>query len=139
MTRLSTHQIDIIKALASDGDWSGDWVTATVDTNTGGFGASLAMGADFNYDEADADAASTMPCTALALEAGTGSKKVLLKGYIRNDSWNWSGGLIYVSTVSGELTQTAPSGSGDQVQVVGYAVTADVMYFSPSLVLVEIA
>ena len=58
---------------------------------------------------------------------------------MRDDTWTWTvGGLIYVSTTTGTLTQTAPSGTGDQVQVVGYATHADRMYFNPSLVLVEV-
>jgi hypothetical protein len=81
-----------------------------------------------------------MPCQALALEAGTGTKKVLKYGYMRNDGWNWTiGGLVYTSTALGELTQSAPSGSGDQVQIVGYAVSADVLFFNPNYSLVEIA
>ena len=123
----------------SDDTACGMIVTLTVDTNASGVGAPLYMASDGNYDVADADAAGTMPCTALALETDTGSKKVLLVGYIRNDGWNWTvGGYIYVSTVAGALTQTAPTGSGDQVQIVGYATNADRMYFYPNIGTVEV-
>ena len=113
--------------------------TATVDANATGIGAALFIAADFNYEEADADAAATMPCTALALETGTGAKLVLLKGFMRKDAWNWSAGLIYVDTNTGALTQTAPVGSGDQVQVVGYAVSADVLWFEPDATVLTVA
>ena len=57
-----------------------------------------------------------------------------------NTAWTWTvGGLIYADTTIGGFTQTAPSGSGDQVQVVGYAVHADTMWFDPDLTLVEVA
>jgi chorismate synthase len=114
--------------------------TVTVDTNATGVGAALYVAADGNLDEADADAAATMPCSALALETGTGSKKVLLLGYMRNDGWDWTpGGIIYVSDSAGGLTQTTVSGSGDQIQEVGIATHADRMYFNPSYAVVEIA
>ena len=119
---------------ASDLTGAGLIETVTVDTNATGVGAALYLAADGHYDEADADSSATMPCTALALETGTGSKRVLIMGMIRNDAWNWTpGGKVYVSTTTGALTQTAPSGTGDQVQVVGVAISADVIRFTPSL------
>ncbi len=118
--------------------YSGMSVTATVDTNATGLGAALYMASDGNFDEADADSASTMPCRALAVETGTGSKIVLLQGFLRVDAWNWTpGGDIYVDTTTGGLTQTAPSGTGDQVQVVGFAWDADTIYFLPGSYSVE--
>ncbi len=120
---------------------TGSIVSATIDTNATGFGAALYMAADGNFDEADADSASTMPCRALALESGIGSKAVLLRGFIRNDAWNWTPGSdVYVSTTTGALTQTAPSGSGDQVQKIGFAWSADIIYFQPGdYTIVEVA
>jgi hypothetical protein len=48
---------------------------------------------------------------------------------IRNDAWAWTaGGQIYLSATVGGLTQTAPATSGDKVQQVGFAISADVMY-----------
>jgi hypothetical protein len=114
----------------------------TVGANTVGIGSALYMATDGGLDEADADAASTMPCIAVALETGTGaSKTVLLQGFIRKDAWNWTsiGQPVYVSATVGTFTQTAPAGSGDQVQIVGIAITADIIYFRPDLTLVEVA
>jgi len=123
----------------SDDTACGVIVTQTVDTNSVGIGSALFMAADGNFDEADADASTTVPCTALALEAGTGSKKVLLMGYMRHDAWDWTpGGLLFVSDTVGTLTQTAPSSTGQQIQIVGKATTADVIYFNPSLVIGEV-
>jgi hypothetical protein len=137
---VDSFQFPLISALAADGDWCGLHTTVQVDTNGVGFAAALYMAADGHYDAADADAAATMPVSALALEAGTGAnKKVLLKGFIRHDAWYWTpGALVYASTTPGTLTQTPPSGTGDQVQVVGQAFSVDILYFNPSFTMVEL-
>ncbi len=130
-----------INISSSTNDLSGNGVVTLgiVDVNSIGFGAALFMASDGNYEEADADAVATMPCVALALERGTGSKRIILQGFLSNDNWTWTpGGLIYVSSVSGELTQTIPSTSGYQVQIVGYATKTNTIYFNPNLMLIEI-
>jgi hypothetical protein len=119
----------------SDLTGTGDIASMTVDENSVGVTCALHMDTDGNWIEADADTASgaDMPCQALALETGTGTKKVLLRGFIRNDAWTWTvGGLIYVSTTTGTLTQTAPSSADDRIQIVGFATHADRMFFNPS-------
>lgn len=125
----------------TDDTGEGFKASVTVDTNATGVGSCLYMASDGHYDTTDADAAATMPCSAIALETSTGTKDVLLQGYMRNDGWNWTtvGGLIYVSTATGELTQTAPSGASDVVQIVGYATSADEIYFTPNLITSVIA
>ena len=129
--------------LPEDQSASGDVVTMQVDVNATGFGATLHMDTDGNWIEADADAEATMPCQALALETGTGSKEVLLRGFVRDDTWTWTvggvNGLIYVSCTAGELTQTTVSGSGNQAQVVGFATHANRMFFNPNYLLIEIS
>ena len=113
--------------------------TVTVDTNSVGFGSALVLAADGHYDEADADSATTMPCTAIAISTGTGSKAVLFEGFVRNDAWAWTAGSpLYVSATVGTFTHTAPSTSGQQVQKIGYAYSADVIYFKPDLLIIEV-
>ena len=117
---------------------SGLIVAATVDTNAEGIGAPLFMAADGHLDPADADSSATTPCVALAMETGTGSKRILLHGVLRVDAWNWTigpgnAGLIYVSTTTGTLTQTQPSGTDDVIQPVGWALSDDCIYFAPSI------
>jgi hypothetical protein len=112
--------------------------SGTVDVDAVGFGAALFIADDFHYETADASLASMMPVVAMSLATGTGTKNVLLQGFVRDDSWSWSKGLIYMSTTTGLMSQTQPSGAGDQVQVLGFAKSATVMFFNPSLVLVEI-
>lgn len=125
---------------SSDLTATGDISSSTVDANATGVGAALYQASDGNWEEADADALATMPCRALALETGTGTKKILRRGWIRKDAWSWTPGApVYVDTTTGGLTQTKPSGTGDQVQIVGYAETADILDFNPSTVIVEVA
>jgi len=127
--------------LAADGDSSGKAFTGTVDSNSQGVGAPLFCAADGNFESCDADDEGSMPCRCLALETGTGAgKKLLLEGFVRNDSWNWTliGKNVYVSTATGELTQTLVSGTEDWAQVVGHAKTSNIMYFNPNDVMVEI-
>jgi hypothetical protein len=125
---------------------SDDTATGLRESGTAGetvaIGNLLYMKSDGKWWKADADAASTMPGIRLALEAKNANDacKLLVYGAMRDDDWSWTvGGLIYADTAAGGLSQTAPSGSGDQVQVVGVAYHTDKMFFCPSPVLVEIA
>jgi hypothetical protein len=124
----------------SDHGYSGAVATMTVGENVS-FGHALYMKSDGKWWKADADASSTMPVAAMAAETinADNSGLVLLFGFARDDSWAWTvGGVIYASTTAGSLTQTAPSGSGDQVQAVGVATHADRMLFNPALVTAEV-
>ena len=119
-------------------------ILATVDANATGIGAAMHCAADGHWEEADASADTTAPCTGLALSSGTGaSKEILQQGQVRNDGWTWvtgpgEKGLIYLSITTGALTQTAPTGDGEIVQIVGHAITDDVMMFNPQLQWIEL-
>lgn len=117
---------------------SGLIITAVVDGNAQGIGAPLYMGANKHLNTANAGSSLTSPCVALALDKGIGSKRVLLHGVLRVDSWNWvtgpgSASLIYVSTATGKLTQIQPSGPDNVIQPVGWALSDDCIYFAPSM------
>lgn len=93
------------------------------------------------YNKAKADADATLPCCALCLETGTGAKKVLKVGFIKNTAWNFTiGAQIYVSTATaGAITETKPITSGNRVNPIGVAVATDIIWFNPSAVFVEVA
>lgn len=81
---------------------------------------------------ADANGTNTYPSRGMAVAAyvSTNPATILVRGTVRNDAWNWTpGGTIYLSGTAGGLTQTAPSASGDKVQQVGFALTADIAFF----------
>jgi hypothetical protein len=125
--------------ITTSGTYVGETFDVTVDDASASFGNVLYCASDFHYERADASSSSTMPCTFIALEAGTGTKKVLKRGQICDTSWNWSAGPLYVSTTTGGITQTAPSSTGDQVQIIGFALSADTIYFNPNLTIAEVA
>ena len=139
---LNDYNISLTMEPTSDDTTSGLYVTMTVDSNSTGVGCPLYMAADGHWDEADADAVATAPALGLAMETGTGSKKVLLWGIMRNDGWDFTTGpgelsLVFLGTDVGTLTQTAPSGASDVIQAVGSALSDDVLLFSPQLHVVE--
>ncbi len=79
---------------------------------------------------ADANGSGTYPAVGLAVAAysSTNAAVVVYSGTVRNDAWSWTpGGVVYLSTTAGGLTQTVPSTSGDKVQQIGRALTADVL------------
>jgi hypothetical protein len=81
----------------------------------------------------DADASGKAPGWGLALAASADGSPiyVLSRGWVRNDAWTWTpGDPIYLADTPGGLTQTKPSTSGDIVQPVGIAKSADVAYFN---------
>lgn len=139
---LDVGAISISRTLGTDDTYSG-----TVITDING-GATIAQWeavyygfADTEWLLADANGTGTYPAQGLAVAATTNgaAATVLTQGFVRNDAWNWSAGDIYLSATPGGLTQTAPSTSGDKVQVVGFAVSADVAYFHFNPTYVEVA
>lgn len=68
---------------------------------------------------------------------------VLLRGvvHLHDLAPGWTkGGLVYASKTAGGMTQDVSAfTTGDQVQVLGFAMEDDILYFNPSYVLVEIA
>ena len=95
------------------------------------------LNANGKWLEADADASGTSNnLLGIALEAKTDGQAMnvaLSDSFVRDDTWNWTIGVpLYVSGSIGEITATKPSGSGDIVRTVGYAVTADIIFFNPS-------
>lgn len=135
-------RIKCFQSLNFDLGWSGPTAVMPAGENLVIGDACYLKGADSKMWKADANAAATMPCLFLAVEiiAADALGQFLIFGFLRNDAWNWTlGGLLYVSTTPGSPTHTAPSETGNQVQVVGVAITADIIYFHPSLELVEIS
>jgi len=95
------------------------------------------LGSSSKWLEADSDATGTaINLLGIALEAKTDTQamNVALPGsFVRDDSWSWTPGVpLYMSGTLGAITATKPTGSGDVVRTVGYAVHADYIFFAPS-------
>lgn len=104
------------------------------------FGDTCYLKSDGKYWKADADAIATGRATAMAIAtiSADASGIFLMIGVARDDTWAWTvGGAIYLSTTAGAMTQTAPSGTDDAVQILGIATHADRIYFNPSLDVIE--
>lgn len=126
-------------ALSADGKYCG-FVRA------GTAGAALAFGdavylavADSRWELADADSeAKTKPLLGICVLAAASdgdATTVLLCGFVRADTAFPSftiGAPVFLSTTDGDLSSTAPSGSGDCIRCVGQAWTADELWFNPS-------
>ncbi len=98
---------------------------------------------DGTWEEADADAASTCDgLLAVALGTNSASSGMLLRGTVTlSHDPGALGDVLFVSTTAGEITATAPSGSGDIVRVVGYCLhaTGGQIWFNPDGAFVEVA
>jgi len=140
-TQNTDTQFDFYNALGSDHLYSGDKDTQLV-------GESVVFGdllyfdwTDKEWKKTDADAAGTMPGLRIALETKSDGQTclMLVKGYIRDDSaFEFAGAMVYGSVTPGAMSSTAPVDAGDQVQRVGVAKSADILFFDPSIDVGEI-
>ncbi|MBA7544280.1 hypothetical protein ES705_36632 [subsurface metagenome] len=81
-----------------------------------------------------------MPGLRIALDSKADGQTclMLVKGYIRDDDWDFTGAMVYASATAGGLTSTAPSTTGQQLQRIGVAISADILFFDPSIDVGEI-
>ena len=82
---------------------------------------------------ADADAAGKWPARGIAVNSGGDGDAaiVLVLGVVRDDSWAFTeGATLYLSDTPGVVSGTAPTGSGDCIQVVGFALSDDEAFFN---------
>jgi hypothetical protein len=88
-----------------------------------------------NWEKTDADATGTAT-NMLGIAVADDTPTFLVKGIIANAVYAGftTGAPLYVHTTAGDITGTAPSGTGDIVRIVGHSVngTNRVIYFNPS-------
>jgi hypothetical protein len=135
--------VRISGGVALNGAPAADHTATGAQTNTfnAGYGNAVMdlvyLGGSSTWLEAGADAAGTsinMLGIALAAVSIGDALNVALPGsFVRDDTFNFTPGLpLYISNTLGAITATKPTGSGNIVRTVGYAMTADVIYFNPS-------
>lgn len=132
--------IGLDPTLSADGTWSGVTITGTA-------GATLAFGdliylavADSRWELTDADAVATagnimIGICVLAAAADGDPTTILLQGNIRADTAFPAltvGAAVYVGETAGDVQVAIPTGADNVIRVVGFALTADSMYFNPS-------
>jgi hypothetical protein len=117
-------------ALGTDDTYSGLAVSGLLAGATIAQWEAVYLDGSSTWQLADANGSGTYPAVGLAVAAysSTNPAVVVYSGTVRNDAWSWTpGGVIYLSATAGGLTQTAPATSGDKVQQVGRALTADII------------
>lgn len=141
ITLADGKSVELKKALGTDHTCSGLTVTLKAHENTTLFQVGF-INSDGEVALSDADAIATMPVRVMAT-AGINANAdgiYLLKGYAVDASWSWTpGGALYASGTPGAVTQTAPTGTGKVVQIVGYAVAATIICFAPDMTFIELA
>lgn len=87
-------------------------------------------------DLADASSEPSMPAWGLSLDSGSAGStiRVLVSGTVSNTNWSFTpGAQLYGSTAPGVITEVPPSNSGEVVQKLGIALSANQIWFSPDL------
>lgn len=139
ITLAENTSIDLDPAGSADGKYTGICITGTA-------GATIAFGdliylavATSKWVLTDADALSTSGnimigmCVLAAVD--TGATKILLMGQIRADAKFPAltiGAAVYVGETAGAIQVAIPTGADNVIRVVGFALTADEIYFNPS-------
>lgn len=129
----------LTSALSSNNTWSGLTSDFTAGENLTAYNVCYLNAGEMS--KASASAFTTLPAVAMATAAidADDSDAFILYGFVRNDSWDWTPNtMIFVDTTAGGMTQTAPSSTGNQIQVVGVAITADIMLFNPQVMVLEL-
>ena len=99
---------------------------------------------DNEVHEADADEIAKMPCIGVSINTANVSDgadiEVMVLGLIRDDDFNFgtAGAPVYVAAGDpGLMTNTAPSGTDDVVQIVGHSIGDDALFVQPCLTTIE--
>jgi hypothetical protein len=134
-------------SVADDGiaTTKGSGLIATMRALTGiGIGELVHIDANGDLDQAHADATLDMPSIGIALTANASGSdaniQVLLQGFYRDDTqFGFTPGLaVYVDHgTEGDFQQTPSTTDGHFIQRIGIAVTDDMIYFNPSMDVIE--
>ena len=127
---------------SADGKYTGITITATAGY-TQAFGDLVYLDpTDSRWEACDANSAAgadgdSRGIVGIVVSAGTDGTActILLNGVIRADAKFPSFTInnpIYISETAGSVTQTQPTTTDVVIRVVGFAITADEMYFNPS-------
>lgn len=139
ITLAENTSVALDPAGSADGKYSGITVTGTAGY-TQAFGDLVYLAvADSRWELADADASATAGPVMLAMVVSAGtdgtSCTLLLQGIIRADAkfpTMTVGATQFVGETAGAIQGAIPTGADNIIRTVGYALTADELYFNPS-------
>lgn len=123
------------KSLGNDLDWNSNGVKITSQTVGGNNGDLVYLSSANTWSQADADAEAT--CSS-ALGLRISATEVLTIGVYTTTGLT-AGSTYYASTTAGGITTTAPSGTGDIVRIVGYALSTTEFFFKPDGTFIEVS
>ena len=130
-------QVNLDGTPATDGTAVGNVTNTFASGYSSSVGDLVFFGSGGKWLEVDSDAVAT--CNGLigiALEAKSDTQAMLVAlpgSFVRLDSWNWTvGATLYAGETLGSMQETIPTGADAIIKVVGFAVSADVIYFNPS-------
>ena len=134
---LDTNSKNILFAKTSATDYSSNGDIVKIGTGSTTQGALHYLNSSGGWTLADADATGTAGGVLLAIALGTDPDVdgMLLRGMFTLDHDPGTiGEELYISTTAGDITSTAPSGTGDIVRVVGYCLDSanGQIWFNPS-------
>lgn len=139
-TNKQSQQWSILQA--SDNTYDGDVVTIKAGENLV-YGEVVYMYTDGKVYKADAGGTGSLTNSypsfgiVVANSISTNAQGLIMtRGYIRdNTTFNFSssGKVVYLSSTAGDITETAPSGTNDAVQIIGLSMDGDNLYFNPQL------
>lgn len=143
ITLAENTSIALDPAGSADGKWSGITVTGLsgYTAASGAFGDLIYLAvADSRWEKTDADAVATAGYVMLGMmltDAVTDGVacNILLLGNIRADAKFPAltvGAAAYVGESAGAIQVAIPTGADNVIRVVGFALTADEIYFNPS-------
>ena len=139
---LTNKKVQLTAELGTDHTASGTTILLTATANVA-FGDVCYIASTGKASLIDADAIASMSAIVMAIAtiSADASGEFLLMGIARDDTWAWTvGGLMYgtvTGTTGNTLSQTAPTGTDDVVQILGVATHADRVFFNPQLVQIE--
>ena len=125
---------------SGSGDWSG--ITSNVVAGESVVaGDLLYIGAAGKWLKASNSSTGTMPSLGLSLSTGSlnDTIPILKYGYYNSSAYSWIPGNVLYCGPTGNLLTGTLTGSGTQVQAIGYAENATTIWIHPSLILVEIS
>ena len=126
----SAGTLDLGAILTVNGEYKGTIIQADVD-ETPEVGDLMYQKANFKFGLGTAASGVENPVYGMATTTSTGVQDVMLNGQLCNTSWDWDAGMLWLSSAAGgAMTQTVVSGVGQNVQPVGFALSADTVYFT---------
>ena len=143
----TTNLTMLLNSAVADGEYSGN-VAVFEAAEALSAGEVVYLNGQGKMAKAVATAAATSRCVAMCVAdvSANAMGPFLLEGFVRFNSNfpTWAvGGAIYTPEAETQNLnvpeQTAPDTDGDFVQVIGFALSADALYFRPDSTVVEVA